>query len=1038
MSFLRNFLQNHVLANATFVVILLIGTLSYFQLPRAQDPEINFNWVAVFTALPGASTEDVEKLITQPLEDALQGLSDVKFVISNTREGMSDISVRFDDIDERLFDKRLTDLRREVQNKANTDLPDEASEPFVMEFTTANQFPTAMVVLNGMANDEVLRRAARNIRDDIDRLRGVDTTDPAGLQDPEIQIEFNPELLRRYGVTPTQLADTVRAHFHDVSAGELRVGEQSWLVRLIGTSSDPEQIARLPVSTTSGNTPIGELASVQRVREKSTKLAMHEGKPAVLLAVTKKSNANTLELVQRVEDYITTKNPVLAPLGLELKLLDDQTVATRDALRIMQNNAALGLLLVVLVAWIFLGGHIAVFIGIGIPFTLAATFLLLNSIGETLNQSVLLGIVIVLGMLVDDAVVVVEAIYYRLQRGAQALDAAIGSLREVFKPVTSSVLTTMAAFLPLMLMPGLVGDFMFIIPFVVSVALAISLIEAFWMLPVHISAARVNFQKTSRLQALRVRFTHWVRITYCRLLIRVLRYPKRSLGIIILLLVAALGLLASGQVRVQFFAFDPSRLFYINVQMPPGTPLETTMDTLLEIEGKARGHLEDNDTRGIISVAGQMFTEMSPYFGDQYGQIAFSLNPDHNQTRSIDEIVDAMRADVMAVTGPSHINFFIIKPGPPTSSPINVKVRGDSFNELRAATDALWRELETMPAVHDIRDDDSEGKPELRLHLNTDALQRTGLRTSDVMRDIRLLFDGEVVASMQDQGEKVEVRVRAQPLSADDIDEVLRQPIALPEDTAQQTHEIPLGELVHVSSGAGKAYIRHYNFRRTITLQAELDQLQMDTVTANQHIQEHWQTLRAQYPGVDLEFSGELDDIQESLDAMASLFLFGTGLIYLILGSQFRSYWQPFMILATVPLAFIGVVFGLAVTNNPLSLYTLYGVVALAGIAVNAAIVMIDAANTRLAGGMSVLHATVYAARRRVIPIIITSLTTIAGLFSLATGLAGKSLVWGPVASAIVWGLAFSTVLTLFVIPLLYRTFMRQARRPAGNTIDET
>ncbi len=1027
MKFLRHFLENHVLANATFVVVLLAGTINYFQLPRAQDPEINFNWVTVFTALPGASAEDVEKLVTQPLEDALQGLSDVKFVISNTREGMSDISVRFDDIDERLFDKRLTDLRREVQNKANTDLPDEATEPFVMEFTTANQFPTAMMVLHGMANDETLRREARNIRDDLDRLRGVDTVDPAGLRKPEIQVEFDPELLRAYGITPTQLADTVRAHFRDVSAGELRIGEQSWLVRLIGTSSDPGHIARLPVSTASGSTPIAELADVQRVREKSTKLAMHEGKPAILLAATKKPNANTLELVQRIEAYIANKNPVLAPLGLELKLLDDQTAATRDALRIMQNNAALGLLLVVLVAWVFLGGHIAVFIGIGIPFTLAATFWLLNSIGETLNQSVLLGIVIVLGMLVDDAVVVVEAIYYRLQRGAQALDAALDSLREVFKPVTSSVLTTMAAFLPLMLLPGLVGDFMFVIPFVVSVALAISLIEAFWMLPVHISAARIRFDKTSRTQALRKRFTHWVRMRYSQLLIRVLRHPKRSLGVIGLLLVAAIGLLASGQVRVQFFAFDPSRLFYINVQMPPGTPLQTTMDTLLEIEGKAREHLADNDARGIVSVAGQMFTEMAPYFGEQYGQIAFSLNPDHNATRPIGEIVDAMRADVMAVPGPARVNFFVIKPGPPTSSPINIKVRGDDFRQLRAATDALWRELEAMPAVHDIRDDDSEGKPELRLRLNTDALQRSGLRTSEVMRDIRLLFDGEVVASMQDQGEKVEVRVRARPLSADDIEAALRQPIALPATSGQQAREIPLGELVHVSTGAGKAYIRHYNFRRTITLQAELDQAQMDTVSANRLIQEKWQTLRVQYPGVDLEFAGELDDIQESLDAMAALFLFGIGLIYLILGSQFRSYFQPFMILATVPLAFIGVVFGLAVTHNPLSLYTLYGVVALAGIAVNAAIVMIDAANTRLAAGMSVLHATVYAARRRVIPVIITSLTTIAGLFSLATGLAGESLVWGPVASAIVWGLAFSTVLTLFVIPLLYRTFMRTA-----------
>jgi multidrug efflux pump subunit AcrB len=295
---------------------------------------------------------------------------------------------------------------------------------------------------------------------------------------------------------------------------------------------------------------------------------------------------------------------------------------------------------------------------------------------------------------------------------------------------------------------------------------------------------------------------------------------------------------------------------------------------------------------------------------------------------------------------------------------------------------------------------------------------------------VRLLFDGEVVASMQDQGEKVELRVRARPQAVQDTEALLRLPVALPNGGT-----VPLGQLVKSQTGTGKSNIRHYNFRRAITLEANLHKEQMDTVQANNLIKEHWATLRAQYPGVDLDFSGELDDLEESLNAIAVLFVFGIGLIYMILGAQFGSYFQPLMILTTVPMAFIGVVFGLFFGNDPLSLFSLYGVVALGGVAVNSAIVMIDAANSRLEQGMSVLHSIVYAGRRRVIPILITSLTTIAGLFSLATGLGGESLLWGPVASAIVWGLAVSTLLTLFFIPMFYRAFMRprHARKRAAH-----
>ena len=602
------------------------------------------------------------------------------------------------------------------------------------------------------------------------------------------------------------------------------------------------------------------------------------------------------------------------------------------------------------------------------------------------------------------------------------MQAAKDALREVFTPVTAAIITTMAAFLPLMLLPGILGDFMFVIPFVVTLALAISLLEAFWLLPVHVSMIRVSFDKPSKVHLYRVRFTQWVRVKYSRLLIKVLRRPKRSLAGVFGILLLAIGVVAGGLVKVQFFAFDPIRLFYVNVSMPPGSSLEQTIQRTVLLEEQVHKHLQPGEARGVSSVAGQMFTETEAFFGDRYGQIAVSLNPKEEGMRGVEAVVDAMRADIAAQSGDAKAVLLVLSGGPPTEKPIKVKVRGDEFSEIREVTDRLTAFLQTLPPVKDINDDDSPGKQEMRLVLNQDAIKRAGLHPGEVTRTIRLLFDGEVVTSMQDRGEKLEVRVRADNHEYESIDQLMQIPVSLP-----QGGHIPLGEVVTYTTDQGKASIRHYNFRRTITLSADLDKNVMDTVEANELLLEEWQRIRNEYPDVNLDFTGELEDIQESIDSLAQLLLLGVGLIYLILGTQFRSYFQPLMILVTVPMAFAGVAFGLFVSQNPLSLYTLYGVVALTGIAVNAAIVMIDAANRRLMTGMTVLHATVYAARRRVIPVIITSLTTVAGLFSLAVGLGGSSLMWGPVASAIVWGLGFSTVLTLFVIPLLYRAFMERS-----------
>jgi multidrug efflux pump subunit AcrB len=1029
MKFLELLLRNHPLANILFAVVLALGSVAYMQMPREQDPEINFNWVNITTVLPGGSAEDVENLVTQPLEDAIKQVADIRFVLSSSRENVSSILVRFRDISERVFDKRISDLRREIQNKARAELPPEVKDdPRILEITTSNGFPTAQVLLTGRADDETMRSAAHAIRTDLERLTGVDLVFALGQHDPELQVEFEPGKLAARGLNAAHLADSVRGWFRDTFAGKTRAGDDAWIVRIIGQDADPEYLARLTVALPGGGerVPIDALASVARARATPTRLASTEGNPAVLFSVTKKSYTNTLELVERIQSYVAQKNPLLAPSGLRLRLTDDQTVPTRAAIGVMESNALLGLALVLAVCWVFLGVRVSILVALGIPFSLAGGFAVLYATGFTLNISVLLGVVIVLGMLVDDAVVVVEAIYYRVQRGQQVIAASLDALREVAAPVTSSVATTLAAFLPLMLMPGIVGKFMFVIPFVVTLTLTISLIEAYWMLPTHISALGLDLSRPTRMQRMRHRFTHQLRAKYCRALLYVLRRPKRFAAVIVLALAAAGAVAGLGLVRLEFFAFDPVRLFYVNVDMPANAPIEATLARTEEVERAVRAHLRPGEARALTSVAGVKFTDTEPLYGDAYGQVAVSLRPRQDEgSREVQAIIESMRKDIEALPGPGRLSFLMLSGGgPPLTKPVRVRLRNDDPVELRAATDALLRIVRAVPGAKDVTDDDVPGRPQLVLTLDRDAIRASGLDPGLVARLARLHVDGEIVQQMRQGGEKLEVRVRARARESADVGRILADPIALPGGGTTT-----LGALVHAETRLGKGVIKHYNLRRSITVEADLDRKVIDTVAANDAIRAAWDKAGTRYPNTTLDFSGELDDIYESLDAMKVLFLLGVGLIYIILAAQFRSYWQPAMILATVPLAFAGVVFGLFVSGNPLSLFTLYGVVALTGIAVNSAIVLIDAANARRRQGMRVLHAIVFAARRRIVPIIITSTTTIAGLFSLAFGLGGHSLIWGPVAASIVWGIGFSTLLSVFAMPMLYWGLMPERRR---------
>lgn len=1024
MKFYRTLLTNHPLVNILFAVVLIMGAISYLQMPREQDPEINFNFVNIMTVLPGSTAADVEELVTGPLEDALRNVRDIRFVSSTSRENVSNILVRFRELGERDFDKRITDLRREIQSKTNDELPTDVEDPDILEITTSNGFPTAMVVVVGQANDERLRRRAKLIKEEIERISGVDRVQAFGFNEPELQIEINPQAVAAYGITAIDIADQLRESYRDVSAGKIDVTSEAWQIRVRGKTTEPEELAQFlvaPRSAPQSKISLGRVAKVRRGHREAQQLVSFNQRPAVSMSITKVGFTNTLDLVDRINAYVDEKNEVLAGTGIDLILSDDQTTQTRKALSVMQRNAGVGLILVLCVCWLFLGIRIASFVTLGIAFSISGTFWVLNMTGNTLNVSVLLGIVIVLGMLVDDAVVVVEALYYRLQRGQEAISAAIDSLREVGKPVTSAVFTTISAFTPLMLLPGIVGDFMLIIPLVVTVGLLVSLIEAFWILPAHvIGSHREVSSPTKQLQHWRGRWTHTVRVRYTRALAYVFRRAGRFFAAAGAAFVLSVVGIATEQVRVEFFTFDPIRMFYINVEMPADSPLEETLAHTNRVADRIRPLIEVDELRAMTSMSGIKFTDTEGLFGDQYGQIQISLNPKGRDDRDVNDVVNAVRATALATPGDAEITFFELTGGPPVAKDIAVQVRADSYVELRAAADAVKEIVRNIDGSTNVLDNDVPGRFELTIDLDERAIRQAGLSPGAVSRLMRLHVEGEIVAFTRDEGEKVELRVRGPRRVLQDIGDVMDDPVALPQGGTTTFRALTTTEI-----GRSAGTIRHYNYRRSITIEADLDPLKINTVAANNFIAAEWMKIQSEHPDANLDFSGAFDDIQESLDAMLILFLFGVGLIYLILATQFRSYFQPMLIIATLPMAFTGVVLGLYVTGNPLSLYTLYGIVALTGIAVNAAIVLIDAANSRINAGMRPLHAVMYAARRRVIPILMTAMTTIAGLFSLATGLGGKSLLWGPVATSMVFGLFVATILTLFLVPVLFRSFMR-------------
>ncbi len=774
------------------------------------------------------------------------------------------------------------------------------------------------------------------------------------------------------------------------------------------------------------------------------------GQPSISLTIQKKNDGNAIRIIDQIRKIVTPytegqTNPVnqmiqktsskLTPIELppetKISLVNDSSVLLRERLGILQNNALLGLVLVVVFLWLFMGSRNAFFAALGIPTAILGALWILKLMGSSINASTLFGLILVIGIVVDDAIVVIENVFRRMEEGLSPAKAAIVGAQEVAWPVLSASLTTMAAFLPLILMSGIPGQFMRVVPITGVVVILASLVEVFAILPAHIA----EWSKPTTANSEESRSNWFVNIQdrYVELLNRILdwRYVivfGTVLGTFVFSILAFISL------PKELFPGEDFPQFYIKVDMPTDYGIEETTQFMEKLERVVKSLPKEEYVALVTNIGLQTPTNglEGTSISSNVAEVLVELVPKDERNRSRDEIIEFLRLQMTEITGAEKIYFDKQEGGPPRGRDVEVKVKGDRIPQLVAIANQLKKKLSSIDGVFDVKDDFKSGKPEIRLRTKGEKLRQFGLTIFQVANNVRHAIEGNTCTVYRDADEAIDVVVKYTKNSMNTIDALSQMMIATPSGIS-----VPLKDIAQISRENSLVDIKRFDVERAITVSASVDREVTSPAIATQVLQATFEDIGFRYPGYSLDFRGEFDQILESFKELGlKLLPMGVMLMYFILGAQFKSFLQPFIILFAIPFGVIGAMVGLLITQSTLSLIALFGVVALAGIVVNDSIVLIDFINQRRNQNQKskpydnqekandpvdeLRDAVLKGSRLRLRPIVLTSITTIAGLIPMFLGLGGKSPVWQPLASTIIFGLLFSTLLTLFVMPALY------------------
>lgn len=1029
MKLIRFATRNSLLFNLLSVLVLVVGTIKAFQMRREAFPEVDFDVVMVQTFYPGASPREVELYVTDLIEEEIATVDGIEEMNSTSVEGFSLVAMKLDpDMSVREKDKTVTDIQRAVDRVRN--LPEELPDPPLVRELTSGDHPIIEVALGGNLPYARLHALADQLEDRLETLRDVEDVSKLGYREREFWVEVDPERLRRYDVSLGLIIASLAAHNINLPAGVLKSPEGEYLVRTIGEVRTPAEIESIILRANDAGIQIklGDVGGVRSTFEEASNQYRTNGHEAINLQVLKATNGDVIRLVDQVKAETEAFVSQSGETGLEISYINDISLFVRNRLNVLVNNGIFGLALVVVSLLLFLSRGIALVTAWGMPIAFMGTLLIMGYAGITINLISMFGLIIVLGMLVDDAIIVAENIWQRYERGDPPHEAVLNGTAEVFWPVTATILTTMAAFLPLLMMTGIFGKFVSTMPKVVIVALAVSLAEAMLILPSH---AHEVLLLRERRQA-RKRATggaipaeaangalHRVIRAYTGVLRVTLRFRYLFTGGIVAVFLLTLAF-AKANIPFVLFPSHGIEIFFIRAELPIGTPLDVTSEKFKRLETLVDSLPEDELHNYVTHIGIQQNDPNDPFTqrGSYVGQIITFLTPENERDRTADEIIEALRGPVRSVgddLGFTRLFFDRARPGPPVGKPVAIRLKGDDLDELSRLAGLVREKLSEIEGAKDIAQDYVPGKKEMKIVIDEKAAAGALLTVQQIAAHVQAALEGQVATFVRAAGERIPLRVRFR--EEDRKNQGSLSDLAIPNAAG---HLVPLSAVAHFERTSGVNSISHRERKRTVTVTAAVDETVTSSQRVNTAILPYLAELESNHPGLLTDAGGEFEETAESLASLREAFIVALGLIFVILTTQFRSLTQPLVVMAVIPFGIIGVIWAFYFHGLPLSFIGLIGAIGLSGVVVNDSIVLVSFINSARASGLSVFDAAMLAGPRRFRAVWLTTITTVLGLLPLVYGIGGSDKFLRPAALALGFGLLFATVLVLFFVPSLY------------------
>lgn len=1028
--FFTAFANNSVFANILIVFVYLGGVAAVINMPLETFPDLTPEMIAVRVVWPGADPEEVEEGICRKIEDVASGLEGVKHVytIASEHVGIAQIEV-LDGYD-------LDEVKERVRNGVDsiTTFPRDSERPVVEELIYRISVLLLALSSNEMSDAE-LQNWAVDIQDELRNLPEISQVEVLGARPHEIAIEVSQEKLREYGVTFDQVSRVVHANCINVPGGTMRTEGEEIRLRTMGRKYSAKDFADIIVmARPSGeNITLGRIATISDALTEDNAISRFNGRRSISLAVLKTEKENIITVENAVNEYMAKKRQEL-PEGCYIEPWARMTPMLRSRISLLLDNGWQGLILVFILLWFFLDIRLSLWVGQGMPFSIAGALMVMWFLGMTINMISLFSMLIALGIIVDASTVVGESIYMARKRGLPGLEAAVAGVMEVGVPIFGSVLTTIVAFIPLMFLGGFMGKLIFVLPVVMIACMVVSLFECFLCFPAHLSHLpeipdySVKDISTRRWQ-LGLRFHRMTNYGLERFITRfydplvrlVMEWRYVAVASVIMLSLLMVGLVENGTIKFYVYPELDGNSLQARVEFPDGTPLETTdvavgkmVDAIKRVAEKMKTRSGEPLLANTLSLSGvKLGDKGEPYPGTHWGTVRVELLDSKVRGIYFKDIMAAWERELGSISGADSITFIGDEIAPP-GAPIELWLQGEDMNAMRGVSADVRAALSKYDGVYQIQDDFRAGKNELRLQLKPEA-RSLGFTVADLALQIHAGYYGQEVLRLQRGHDEVRVRVRYpadERKSVSDFEQIrVRSPHGF---------EVPLGSVADIDYGPGFAIINRMDGQRRVTVTAETD---LARVNPNEVIEDLKATIlpaiTKKYPQVTISLQGEQENMRESLSELIVSYPLALAAIYVIMAAVFRSYVQALIILFTVPLGIIGAVLGHLALGYDLSLLSIFGLVALAGVVVNNGIVMIDCINMYLSDKMPFLQAVRTGANRRFRPVFLTTITTSIDLLPLIFETDFQAQVLIPMAISLAAGVTFAMLLTLLLVPAM-------------------